>query len=189
MGLTSNGNGENLKGRKIMTDFILAPASRSVQLRESLREMLDAGELVAYRMRANGTFRLVSLMPVCSTRREVTEWVHDETEEGRSVAAVARELHVSVAEVRRWLLALELTEEIEAGEWDEVWAELNGFTYEIPADEMNSEELSVVFEPEPTEEAPSEPVTATAVAPAMKTRQTRVSGAEAVVRDAIGLQL
>lgn len=103
-----------------MTDFALAPATPNVTLREDTRAMLEAGELRAYRVRGNGTMRHVTLYPLGSTGRDTAEWISEQMNDRVSVAKMARELHVSTAAVRRILLGLELTEEIEAGDWDGV---------------------------------------------------------------------
>jgi hypothetical protein len=103
-----------------MTTFVLAPTtawSYSTGY-ATPRVMLEQGLLAAYRQRDNGTLRHIDLAPVGSSRRETAEWVYDQTADGRTVAAIARDLHSSVATVRRFLESLELTEEVEAGEWD-----------------------------------------------------------------------
>lgn len=101
-----------------MTDFAISPANANVVVREDLAAMLAANELRAYRVRSNGTMRHMALYPLGSTGRDTAEWVSEQLNDGLSVARVARELHVSTAAVRRILLSLELTEDIEAGEYD-----------------------------------------------------------------------
>lgn len=131
-----------------MTTFILAPATRVTadQLVADPKAMLDAGLLVAYSERANGTTRRLELAPIGSTRRDTAEWINEQLEDGRSVRQVATELHVSTSVVRRFLLALELTEEIEAGEWDDVWAETQGFAAPLdPETEDRPEVLAQAF--------------------------------------------
>lgn len=131
-----------------MTTFILAPAARTAadQVVADPKAMLDAGLLVAYSERGNGTTRRLDLCPVGSTRRDTAEWVSERLEDGATVRQVARELHVSVATVRRFIMALELTEEIEAGEWDDVWAATQGFDQVIdPEIEDRPEILALAF--------------------------------------------
>lgn len=130
-----------------MTEYLLSPRGTTAP-RENLRDMLEAGELEAFRVRTDGTTRLINLLPVASTSRETAEWIYDQVEDGRSVQAVAREIHVSVATIRRFLEALELTEQVEAGEWDDTWAELHGFARKTPVDEMSDEQLAEAFQPE-----------------------------------------
>jgi hypothetical protein len=113
-----------------MTEYMISNRPGTTPLPD-LRSMLDAGQLEAYRVRGNGTVRLVRLLPVGSTGREVAEGIYDEVEDGRTIQAISRELHSSVPTVRRMLEALELTEEIEAGDWDDTWAELHGFAVEV----------------------------------------------------------
>lgn len=126
-----------------MTTYILA-ATRNATL-ASAADMLNAGTLTAYTERANGTTRHIDLAPVGSTRRDTAEWISERLDEGHTVGAVARELHVSIPTVRRIIMSLELTEEIEAGEWDQVWAEANDLGYAEPADTAGAEELAAVF--------------------------------------------
>ena len=131
-----------------MTTFILAAARHASadQIIADPKAMLDAGLLVAYSERANGTTRRLELAPMGSTRRDTAEWISEQMEDGRSVRQVAAELHVSASVVRRFLLALELTEEVEAGEWDDVWAETQGFPAPLdPETEDRPEVLMQVF--------------------------------------------
>jgi hypothetical protein len=138
-----------------MTEYMLAPRNDNTPVRESLAAMLEANELVAYRVRANGTTRLLRLLPVSSTDREVAEWIYDQVEDGRTVQAVARETHSSTATVRRYLEALEITEQVEAGEWDAQWAGVNGFDYDEPVvDELTSAGITDTFLGEAAEAYP-----------------------------------
>lgn len=125
-----------------MTTFIIA-ASKGITttVLASAKEMLDAGELTAYSVRADGSTRHLELAPLGSTRRETAEWISERLEDGASVAQVASELHVSKPTVRRFIMALELTEEIEAGDWDQVWAEANGLSYAEPVETASADEL------------------------------------------------
>lgn len=104
-----------------MTEYALSP-NRTFTASSPYRTprvMLEQGLLQAYRVRSNGTMRHLDLYPLDSTKRGAAEWISDAIEyDGRSVQSVARELHVSLSTVRRYLEGLELTEEIEAGEWD-----------------------------------------------------------------------
>jgi hypothetical protein len=129
-----------------MTTFILAPAARTAadQVVVDPKAMLDAGLLVAYSERANGTTRRLELCPVGSTRRDTAEWISERLDEGATLKTVARELHVSLPTVRRFIMALELTEEIEAGDWNEVWAAAQGFDLQIdPETEDRPEVLAL----------------------------------------------
>jgi hypothetical protein len=104
-----------------MTEYALAPNRKftAESIYRSPRVMLAEGLLAAYRVRENGTVRHIDLVPLGSTARETAEWVSDRVDmDGASVQAVARELHISTPTVRRILEALELTEEIESGDWD-----------------------------------------------------------------------
>lgn len=105
-----------------MTEYALAPTAAwdaATSAYRTPRVMLEVGQLQAYRVRANGTMRHLALYPLGSTERDTAEWISDAVDfDGRSVDAVARELHVSTATVRRYLEGLELTEEVESNEWD-----------------------------------------------------------------------
>lgn len=129
-----------------MTTFILAPAARAAadQVVADPKAMLDAGLLVAYSERANGTTRRLELCPVGSTRRDTAEWISERLDDGATLKTVARELHVSVPTVRRFIMALELTEEIEAGEWDDVWADTQGF--DVPVDPETEDRVEVLVQ-------------------------------------------
>lgn len=131
-----------------MTTFILAPSAHiaATQVVADPTAMLDAGQLVAYSERSNGTTRRLELCPVGSTRRDTAEWISERLDDGATLRTVARELHVSVPTVRRFIMALELTEEIEAGEWDDVWAATQGFAAPVdPETEDRAEVLMQVF--------------------------------------------
>lgn len=105
-----------------MTTFVLSPASTwdPASPYRTPRVMLEQGLLQAHRQRANGTLRHVPLAPVGSTLRDTAEWVQQEVDEGASVQAVARQLHTSLATVRRYLLSLDITEQVEGDEWDDL---------------------------------------------------------------------
>lgn len=126
-----------------MTTFILAPsaATAATAVVADPKAMLDAGHLVAYSERGNGTTRRLELCPVGSTRRDTAEWISERLDDGATVRTVARELHVSVPTVRRFIMALELTEEIEAGEWDDVWAATQGFAVPVDLDTEDRPEV------------------------------------------------
>ena len=131
-----------------MTMFILAPAAHTAAdaVVADPKAMLDAGLLVAYSERSNGTTRRLELCPVGSTRRDTAEWISERLDDGVTLKTVAWELHVSVPTVRRFIMALELTEEIEAGEWDDVWATTQGFAAPVdPETEDRAEVLMQVF--------------------------------------------
>lgn len=129
-----------------MTTFVLAATrtARPEQVVADPKAMLDAGLLTAYTLRANGTTRHLTLCPVGSTARDTAEWVSERLGDGLTLKAVARELHASVPTVRRIIMALELTEEIEAGEWDDVWAATQG--YPVPVDPEIEDRVEVLMQ-------------------------------------------
>lgn len=81
----------------------------------------EAGTVKLYRLRANGTARLIQYLT--GIAREEAEYYAYWIEEGRSVADLAAESETSRATVRRKLAALALTEAIEAGDHDDAWEE------------------------------------------------------------------
>jgi hypothetical protein len=165
-----------------MTEYALAPNAKltSDSPYRTPRVMLEQGLLVAYRVRGNGTMRHLELYPLGSTTREAAEWISDAIEvDGRSVASVARELHVSTPTIRRYIEGLELTEEIEAGEWDELSFDSAGNPVWVTV----SEEEEVGVEAEITEEAPTPAPKPTPV----RTRRTRAPRSVAEVVKSQGL--
>jgi hypothetical protein len=112
----------------IMTNFVLAPSATwdPQSGYASPRTMLEQGMLRAYTLRESGIMRHLELAPLGSTRRDTAEWISEEMNDGRSVKAIARELHTSVATVRRLLLSLELTEQVEADEWEDLGFDATG---------------------------------------------------------------
>lgn len=186
-----------------MTEYALAPNSKFDVANSPYRTprvMLEQGLLAAYRVRSNGTMRHLDLAPVGSTLRDTAEWVSDRVEmDGASVQAVARELHVSTATVRRYLESLELTEEIESDEWEDLHFDDQGlpvFTTAFGEDEEAAEELagdttpccaaellgSAIHEPTCANYVPVQPVAPQRPAPA-RTRRTRTPrSAEEIVR-------
>lgn len=111
-----------------MTTFVLSPTPQltAASPYRSPRVMLEQGLLAAYTQRDNGTLRHLELAPLGSTRRDTAEWVSEQMVDGLAVKAIAREMHVSVATVRRYLLSLELTEQIEADEWEDLGFDATG---------------------------------------------------------------
>jgi predicted transcriptional regulator len=125
-----------------MTEYALAPSRKFTATSPNIPSaMLEQGLLAAYRVRSNGTTRHLDLCPLGSTLRDAAEWVSEAIEmDSRSVQSVARELHVSPATVRRYLESLELTEEVEAGEWDDLIFDSAGNPVWSQASEEDDEE-------------------------------------------------
>lgn len=78
---------------------------------ETLVTEAAEGKVKFHRERSNGTFRRVQFLS--GEQREVAEWVVLQREEGKTMKAIAAEMHVSVPTVRRLINSLLLTEEIE----------------------------------------------------------------------------
>lgn len=139
-----------------MAIFVLVPTTSwlTTQATEGIPSlMLRNGDLAAYSLRGNGTLRHLELVPVGSDRREVAEWIYDQVEDGMAIKAVARELHASLATVRRYLMALELTEQVEAGEWDDLRFSADGEPQWLEATEVIEEDVEEDTYPEEPQDA------------------------------------
>ena len=90
----------------------LAATSRS-DAAERLTAAARTGTVKFYRQRANGSTRAVPYLKPDTEAREIAEWIANEVETGKSVAAVAAEVGLSRATVRRALAAVALAEEVE----------------------------------------------------------------------------
>lgn len=80
---------------------------------ETLVAEAATGTVQFHRERGNGTFRRVQFLAEGTTARDVAEWVMAQRTEGRTMKAIAAEMHVSVPTVRRMINALTLTWEVE----------------------------------------------------------------------------
>jgi hypothetical protein len=79
-----------------------------------------AGTVRLYRVRADGSTRHVPYLADDHPHRAVAEWLSDRTDmDGAPLTVAAAETGLSLPTARRLLAALEWTEEIEAGEWDD----------------------------------------------------------------------
>lgn len=140
-----------------MTTFVLAPAitwNSTTSPYATPRTMLEQHELRAYTQREDGSLRHLELAPLDSTRRNTAEWISEQLDAGTPVKAVARDLHISVATVRRFLLSLELTEQVEADEWEDlrfdsqgepVWAVASTEENVAQEDDSDTDELHDVL--------------------------------------------
>lgn len=86
-----------------------------------LADACAAGRVALFRERDTGTLRRLPYLAPESEAREVAEWFAAAREDGASVATIAGEAGCSRATVRRALAALALTEEVEAGDLDEMY--------------------------------------------------------------------
>jgi hypothetical protein len=99
------------------------------------------GDVQVHSERSNGTFRRRHFLVRNSEARATAEWVRAQREgqdadeaEGieaiapRTMASIAKEMHVSVSAVRRILVDLAVTEELEDMDNDEIEAILVGGT-------------------------------------------------------------
>lgn len=87
---------------------------------ETFQTEATEGKVKFHRERSNGTFRRVQYLAAGTAEREVAEWVAVQREEGKTMKAIAAEMHVSVPTVRRTLNALLLTQEIEEADAEDL---------------------------------------------------------------------
>lgn len=99
-----------------ITEPTEAPATES-----PLAAACALGTVQLYRERGTGTLRHLDYLT--GEAREVAEWYAERREAGDSIRTIATEVVTSTSTVRRALKALELTEAIEAGDHDDLWAE------------------------------------------------------------------
>ena len=110
----------------------------------------ESGAVKFYRVRGNGTTRRIPYLGTSESQvRQEAEWVLEQREEGRSMKAIAAELHQSVPTVRRTINALLLAEEVEDFDRDELEELLSEATNEGQAAEA----------PKPTDENAVDPST------------------------------
>lgn len=113
---------------------------------DNLVAALVEGKATVHSERSNGTFRRRHFLT--GTDRAEAEWValqrrgqEADEEDGipfvkaRSMASIANELHVSIAAVRRTLIDLAITEELEDMDQDELEAMLSGSIEGEPTDQ------------------------------------------------------
>lgn len=81
-----------------------------------------AGTVRLYRVRATGTTRAVPYLADGTPQREVAEWLDAALEGGTSLRTAATDAGLSLPTARRLVTALAITEEIEAGDWDDQYA-------------------------------------------------------------------
>lgn len=107
---------------------------------ETFLEAAAKGTVRFHTVRANGSTRRVQFYAADTKAREEAEWVAEQRADGRTMKAIAEELHMSVPSVRRMLNALLLAEEVEGYEPEEV-------------EELLAEAAALRAEQQPTPEA------------------------------------
>lgn len=119
-------------------NFVLTPKAPTTKVNNVLGALI-AGDVLVHSLREDGSTRRRHFLYESSKDREVAEWVRLQREgqeadeaEGieavtpRSMKSIAREMHTSIAAVRRILIDLAITEEIEDSEQEELWALITG---------------------------------------------------------------
>lgn len=87
----------------------------------TLVEALTSGAAQLFKVRANGTKRSLPYLKPGSTDRLQAEHVVGRRDKGETVAAIAADMNVSVATVRRFITNLLLAQEVETGKYDAAW--------------------------------------------------------------------
>lgn len=87
---------------------------------ENFRAEAAKGTVQFYRVRGNGTTRHIPFYAEGSEAREVAEQVSEWREEGKTMQAIAADLHMSVPSVRRMLNSLLLSEEVDGYDEEEI---------------------------------------------------------------------
>lgn len=87
----------------------------------TLVEALTSGAAQLFKVRANGTKRSLPYLKPGSTDRLQAEHVVGRRDKGETVGAIAADMNVSVATVRRFITNLLLAQEVEAGKYDAAW--------------------------------------------------------------------
>lgn len=87
----------------------------------TLAQAAAAGSVRFYRQRRNGTMRNLAYFAPGTTDRAQAETVTKRREAGETILAIADDLKVSVATVRRMEAGLVLAQQVEAGDHDRKW--------------------------------------------------------------------
>jgi len=117
-----------------------APANRAPSA-GLLADAVAAGRVKLYRQRSNGSTRRIAYLAPDSPAREVAEYLALRVDEGISVAVLAIDTDLSRPTIRRTLAALEWAEEIEDGEWDDMYADDVDALFVFGSDDEAGEEL------------------------------------------------
>lgn len=87
----------------------------------TLAQAAAAGNVRFYRERRNGTTRNLTYLAPGTAERAQAETVTKRREAGETIQAIASDLKVSVATVRRMEAALMLAQQVEAGDHNSKW--------------------------------------------------------------------
>ncbi len=87
----------------------------------TLAQAAAAGNVRFYRQRRNGTMRNLTYLAPGTAERAQAEAVTKRREAGETIQAIANDLKVSVATVRRMATGLLLAKQVEAGDHDSKW--------------------------------------------------------------------
>ena len=104
-----------------MTAKKTTPKSTEPTAPKTLKEAASAGVVRLFRQRKNGTLRSLPYLAPKSEGRTDAEAVAARREKGETINAIAEDLNVSTATVRRMITNLLLAQAIEAGEYADKW--------------------------------------------------------------------
>jgi hypothetical protein len=100
-------------------------------------ESVANGNVQFYRVRGNGTTRHIPVFAEGTEAFEKAEWVAEQREEGKTMKALATELHMSVPSVRRLLNSYLLSDEVAGYEPEDIEELLAEATVAEPVAEGN----------------------------------------------------
>jgi len=99
-----------------------APAPKEAKPEpKTLQEALTSGVAVLVKIRANKTVRSLRYLAPGTEVRETAMTVAERRAAGDTIEAIAEDMKVSVATVRRYVTGLELAHEVEDGKHDKAW--------------------------------------------------------------------
>ncbi len=105
----------------------------------TLAQAAAAGNVRFYRQRRNGTQRKLTYLAPGTADRAQAETVTKRREAGDTIQAIATDLRVSVATVRRMEVGLVLAQQVEAGDHNSKW---NGEDAKVVVGKVGQEEGS-----------------------------------------------
>jgi len=109
---------------------------------DNFAESLASGNVQLYTVRGNGTTRHIPFFAEGTEDREVAEQVAEWREDGRTMKAIATELHLSVPSVRRMLNSLYLSEDVESYDEEDIAAILADAAEVAEGNEEPKEEVA-----------------------------------------------
>lgn len=88
---------------------------------KTLLEALSTGQAVLVKVRANGTKRSLPYLAPKSDVRQTAVTVETRRQAGETIEAIAEDMNISIATVRRYISNLALAHAVEDGTHDKAW--------------------------------------------------------------------